>query len=216
MRTHHAVIAAAMLSALSGALVAAPAEAGTRVTAASPVASALRYPQPPCVAYLPPNTSYRAYTANYLTDGIGRPLQVVAPNLLRRNASRSACEQTVGAMGPAGYQGGHMLAATLRGVSERYNLTPMQGNQINLGIMKKIENGAKRCLRIAAVKNYTVRLTYPAGASVVPERIAVSMTPKAKAPAVPFTISFPNRVLAPQAYSALRNKIANRFTASGC
>ncbi|MFC7564429.1 hypothetical protein ACFQU9_14560 [Actinomadura namibiensis] len=62
-----------------------------------------------------------------------------------------------------------MITATLRGASEHYNPVPMQGNQINQGLMKAIENGAKRCLTRAAATGYTITLTYPTGTSMGPD-----------------------------------------------
>ncbi|MGK5554748.1 DNA/RNA non-specific endonuclease [Actinomadura kijaniata] len=166
--------------------------------------------------YLTPNTAYTAIHRTYRTDAIGRPRRASVTTLSQRTSPRSLCETTVGGWGPPGYQGGHLIAATLRGVSERYNLVPMQGNQINQGLMKAIENGAKRCLTRAVVTGYTVTLTYPTGTSVVPARIQVDMLPHARNPAVPFTASFRNSPYQPAGYTRLRNEIRAKFTRSGC
>ncbi|WP_084000320.1 DNA/RNA non-specific endonuclease [Actinomadura kijaniata] len=194
----------------------APKKVPAGASARAPEGWALRYPQVPCVQYLTPNTAYTAIHRTYRTDAIGRPRRASVNTLSQRTSPRSPCEPTVGAWGPPGYQGGHLIAATLRGVSERYNLVPMQGNQINQGLMKAIENGAKRCLTRAAVTGYTITLTYPAGTSVVPARIQVDMLPHARNPAVPFTASFRNTTYQPAGYTRLRNEIRAKFTRSGC
>lgn len=210
MRARAAVMATAAL------LVLLPTAPAIAATSAPQAPTARRYPIVDCVPYLPADTIYNAIFRDYQTDGLGRPDLATAANLTRGNSPRTPCETTVGGWGPPGYQGGHLIAATLRGVSQRYNLVPMQGTQINQGLMKAIENGAKKCLDVAAVTNYTVSLHYPVGPSVVPDRITVSMTPQAIQPPIPFNISFPNTTLTRRHYTRLKNRISAQFIADGC
>lgn len=62
--------------------------------------------------YIAVNTTYTAIYRDYTTDAIGQPLTAGAPKLSQKTSPRSPCETTVGGRWPAGYQGGHLIAAT--------------------------------------------------------------------------------------------------------
>src|SRR5262245_36400597 len=66
----------------------------------------------------------------------------------------------------------HLIASSFDGPGLRYNLVPMRGRQINQGLMKRVENGARACLEgDASVTDYRVRLHYP-------DRIDITMSIK--------------------------------------
>jgi hypothetical protein len=70
-----------------------------------------------------------------------------AGSLTASEADRGPCQRKVGHMADApGYDGGHLIAATLRGVDERYDLAP-QWVSVNRGLYEKMEADNKRCLK---------------------------------------------------------------------
>ncbi|MEV0389431.1 DNA/RNA non-specific endonuclease [Nonomuraea sp. NPDC050643] len=175
---------AATLVSLSGRLEPPPVTASPR-NPRQPVASPRSTKQPvatprsagiPCVKYLAKNHTYRSIWA-YTTDDLGRPHQAQAGNLTSQTQRRSKCEQEVGQWGGPNHQGGHMIAATLKGTSQRANLVPVT-TQVNLTLMKAFENQAKRCLSTPnrQVLNYTTTAFYKRNDSgVVPDHLTMSM-----------------------------------------
>lgn len=129
----------------------------------------------PCVKHLPKDY-YRSVWAYNLT--VGRPHQAQAGNLSLGTKPRSSCEQTVGSWGGPGYDGTHLIAATLKGTSQRFNLVPAT-QVVNRTIMKSFENAAKKCLNTPGklVLNYTVTAFYKNGdrEGVVPTKFTMSM-----------------------------------------
>ncbi|GAA3163817.1 DNA/RNA non-specific endonuclease [Nonomuraea salmonea] len=125
---------------------------------------------PPCARLLEASATYRAYEHTFTTDAAGRPAEAVAKTLVDRDAPRGSCEGKVGDWGGSGdWQGGHLIAASFRGASMRYNLVPMRGRQINQGLMKRVENGARACLEDGGeVRDYRVRLHYPDRTTLTP------------------------------------------------
>ncbi|MER6809904.1 DNA/RNA non-specific endonuclease [Spirillospora sp. NPDC000708] len=72
----------------------------------------------PCDRHLAASATFHANGATYTTDAQGRPVSA-ADNLTASVADRGPC-QKVGHMADApGYDGGHLIAATLHGVDER-------------------------------------------------------------------------------------------------
>ncbi|WP_425549396.1 DNA/RNA non-specific endonuclease [Actinomadura miaoliensis] len=103
---------------------------------------------------------------------MSRPERAEATDLIDLPTDRGPCQGEVGHMAAtSGYDGGHLIAATLHGVDRRYDLVP-QWHSINRGIYMRWEEGAKRCLRAPGgrVRRYAVRIEYPAGDSVRPVR----------------------------------------------
>jgi len=95
----------------------------------------------------------------------------------------------------------------------RYNLVPMRGRQINQGLMKRVENGARDCLESGgAVREYRVRLHYPDGATLTPDTIRVSL----KAASRPVTVTLPNRTLSAKELRSRQDGITAAFDAASC
>jgi hypothetical protein len=70
-------------------------------------------------------------------------------------ADRGSCQGKVGHMAPEkNHDGGHLIAATLHGVDERYDMVP-QWYSINRGIYLRMESGAKDCLKEPGGKSST-------------------------------------------------------------
>jgi hypothetical protein len=152
----------------------------------------------PCVKYLKKNHRYQSrYIFN--TDGAGRPNTGNANNLSIKTAPRSKCEGTVGGWGGKDFHGGHLIAATLNGPSNRANLVPMH-KSVNLGAMKVMENIVKSCIRRhpGGATSWHATADYPNGSTVVPDRIRVTIyTRAAKSKSVgTITMNVPNRQIA--------------------
>ncbi|HEX4816913.1 MAG TPA: DNA/RNA non-specific endonuclease [Nonomuraea sp.] len=190
------------LTRLSTVLPRAAAAAALLLAASSAVPAA---DAAPCERFLEPNHTYRANRHTFVTDVRGRPVEALAPALADRAASRTSCQGTVGDWGGRGdWNGGHLIAASFGGVGKRYNLAPMQGRQINQGLMKRVEDGARACLEDAGeVSDYRVRLHYPDDSTVVPDTIRISLRTTRD---VAFTL--PNERLSEREVEDLEEKIA--------
>ncbi|WP_414166938.1 DNA/RNA non-specific endonuclease [Streptoverticillium reticulum] len=211
---HRLWAAAGLAGAVTAGVLATPAAAAT--TAPSAAGAAADYP---CVQYL---TAFQGQTVRatwtYHIDAQGRPEWARAGTLSAGTSPRTKCETTVGNMGGTGYDGGHLIASTLKGVSKRINLVPMR-HSVNIGIYKMFENGAKKCLKAPGmqVTNYSAVAHYPAGPSVVPDSFTVSMLPRKKG-AVNSTIKLdiPNKDLSPQKAAGLKRVLNTGLAANKC
>ncbi|GAA4930016.1 hypothetical protein HD597_004249 [Nonomuraea thailandensis] len=132
----------------------------------------------PCERHLKPAHTYHAHRQTFTTDDTGRPVEALARKLVDRSATRTACQSTVGDWGGRGdWNGGHLIAASFDGVGLRYNLVPMRGRQINQGLMKRVEDGARSCLEgDRAVTDYRVRLRYPGRTALAPDQIRITLS----------------------------------------
>jgi DNA/RNA non-specific endonuclease len=203
----------------AGVVVTGAAPAGAVPAGAVPagaVAAPVVPPTVPCNRLLTPNTTYTDGNRHWQTDGNGRPRRAVVGALVRQTAARNACTRFVGQLGPAGFQGGHLIAADFNGPSERYNLVPLQGTRVNQGVMAHVETWARTCLQRGGVHNYVVTVKYPAPTSVVPARIRIAMTPQALLQPRRVTVTIPNRALAAQPYQQLIASTNTQFRAAGC
>ncbi|KPC78297.1 hypothetical protein ADL27_48480 [Streptomyces sp. NRRL F-6602] len=210
-RTALALVAAGALAAAlaPASLAAAPPVPGT-------AAPGTDYP---CTQYL---TAWAGKTVRstwtFHIDAKGRPQQAKAVNLSAGNSPRSKCEGTVGSWGGKGSDGGHLIAATLKGVSKRINLVP-QRHKINNGIYKWFENGAKHCLSVKDMKvtNYTSTVHYPNATTVVPSSFTVSMLPSKKGMKnTEISLDIPNEDISVQKESGLKRRLNNGLRANGC
>ncbi|MEV0387784.1 DNA/RNA non-specific endonuclease [Nonomuraea sp. NPDC050643] len=168
----------------------------------------------PCDRTLQPGHTYQAHHHVYTTDSAGRPSDALAKTLTGKDADRGACEGTVGDWGGRGdWQGGHLIAASFDGVSRRYNLVPMRGRQINQGLMKRVENGARACLEgDGTVADYRVRLRYPDRTALAPDQITITMSPEAAR----ISLTLPNRTMPEKELRSWQDRIAKAFQAAGC
>lgn len=141
-------------------------------TNAGPVA-VLAAADVPCDKHIARNHAYRDGALVYTTDGEGRPIGATG-RVKHARRPRTDCERTVGHWGGPGYQGAHLIAATLNGISRRYNLVPAT-REVNLQLMGAFENAAKRCLDAGNVVIYTVSVGYT-NPGVVPENFTMMMT----------------------------------------
>ncbi|MFK0296478.1 DNA/RNA non-specific endonuclease [Streptomyces sp. NPDC090442] len=151
-------------------------------------------------------------------DANGRPDRAIADSLSAGTSPRSQCETTVGGWGGGGYDGGHLIASTLKGVSKRINLVPMKAS-INRGIYKKVEGAAKKCLSTLGKKDkisYNVSVGYPDPKSVVPRDMTVAMTVKKGTGKKDFKLTIPNQNISPQKEAALKKQLNNGLKAAGC
>ncbi|WP_312874901.1 DNA/RNA non-specific endonuclease [Actinomadura litoris] len=116
----------------------------------------------------------------FRTDARGRPKTATAkPLAAGAGHPDPQCRADVGHFGGTGYDGGHLIAQTLRGPTRRHNLVP-QWHTINRGIYHSFENAAKKCLAKGQVQVYTATVFYPrSGDSVIPDHFKTSMTVKA-------------------------------------
>ncbi|MCK2219415.1 DNA/RNA non-specific endonuclease [Actinomadura sp. ATCC 31491] len=172
----------------------------------------------PCERYLQPGHTYRAGPGTFTTDGQGRPQEAVAKTLTQAKGERTGCESTVGNWAGSGdWNGGHLIAASFGGVSRRYNLVPMRGRQINQGLMKRVEDGARACLDgRGAVTGYRVRLHYPDARNIVPDGIAMSLTPSVSGRSRQLGFTLPNKTLPASEVKAKEAEIDKEFEAAGC
>ncbi|MFC4118025.1 DNA/RNA non-specific endonuclease [Nonomuraea zeae] len=171
-----------------------------------------------CERHLQPDHTYRANQHTFTTDRRGRPIDALAKTLTAKDAERGECESTVGNWGGRGdWQGGHLIAASFNGVSRRYNLVPMRGRQINQGLMKRVENGARACLEGAGtVADYRVRLHYPDENAISPDRIQVTMSPRISNVSRQVTLTLPNENLPAEQLESWETKITKAFQAARC
>jgi hypothetical protein len=126
----------------------------------------------PCDKFIEKKHTYKSVWT-FVTDDEGRPNTAASRHLSVATSPRDkACETKVGNFGGKGYEGGHMIAATLRGTSKRFNLIP-ETKSANNGAAKAIENSAKRCKLKGAVTDYVTQAWYPNKTSVIPNRITM-------------------------------------------
>ncbi|MEV0617415.1 DNA/RNA non-specific endonuclease [Nonomuraea sp. NPDC050404] len=169
-----------------------------------------------CHPHLRPAHTYQANRQTFTTDDVGRPVEARADQLVDRSAPRGGCQGTVGNWGGEGdWNGGHLIAASFNGVSMRYNLVPMRGRQINQGLMKRVEDGARNCLeRTGPVRDYRVRLRYPDRTTLVPDHIEISLSPKGAPRQAAF--AFPNRTLTAKDLRERQDGITRTFQEARC
>nr|WP_281258438.1 DNA/RNA non-specific endonuclease [Actinomadura mexicana] len=99
--------------------------------------------------------------------------------------------------GPAGYDGGHLIAATLHGFDERYDLVP-QWASVKRGIYERMEAGAKDCLKARAATscNYRIRVSYSDLTTLTPDTSTTDVQVDTEAhPAQSIQLTIPNRAL---------------------
>ncbi|MBF8190262.1 DNA/RNA non-specific endonuclease [Nonomuraea sp. K274] len=192
------------------------AAAALLITAASAPSTAPD--EAPCERHLRPAHTYHAGHHTFTTDRLGRPIDALARTLTTKTASRGECESTVGDWGGRGdWQGGHLIAASFGGVSRRYNLAPVRGRQINQGLMKRVENGARSCLEgDGAVSAYRVRLRYPDQETITPDRIHMTMSPKISGVSREVALTLPNESLSASDLDRWEGRITKAFEAAGC
>ncbi|MFC7039299.1 DNA/RNA non-specific endonuclease [Nonomuraea rubra] len=171
-------------------------------------ASAYAPDSAPCERHLKPAHTYHAHRQTFTTDDAGRPAEALARKLVDRSAPRTACQSTVGEWGGRGdWNGGHLIAASFDGVGLRYNLVPMRGRQINQGLMKRVEDGARACLEgDGAVTDYRVRLRYPGRTALVPDQIRISLSASRT-----LEFALPNRELTAKELRTRQEEIAKAF-----
>ncbi|KEF04840.1 hypothetical protein ADK47_16420 [Streptomyces rimosus subsp. rimosus] len=199
--------------------VAVPASAAA---AAVPAATEAAEPRAaiPCEMYLTDlkNQDVKS-TWTFHVDAHGRPERATAKKLTVGDSPRDQkCETKVGNWGGSGFDGGHLIAATLKGVSKRVNLVPME-RSINRGIYKSFETGAKNCIK--AGKNETAYksvVQYPNDTSVVPNKFTVSMVPKARGGSrgPEIRLEIPNAELTPKKKKELKNTLNEGLAKNGC
>ncbi|GAA2208325.1 hypothetical protein GCM10009850_037830 [Nonomuraea monospora] len=167
----------------------------------------------PCERHLKPAHTYHAHHHTFTTDDAGRPVEALARKLADRSAARTGCQGIVGNWGGSGdWNGGHLIAASFDGVGMRYNLVPMQGRQINQGLMKSVEDGARSCLDgEGTVADYRVRLRYPDRDTLAPDQITISLSAPAK-----LEFDLPNRALPVKDFEARQEKITKAFQEARC
>jgi hypothetical protein len=195
--------AAAVLALVATSTTAAPAYAPDAAT---------------CERLLQPDHTYRANQHTFTTDHLGRPIDALAKTLTAKAAQRGECESTVGNWGGRGdWQGGHLIAASFNGVSRRYNLVPMRGRQINQGLMKRVENGARACLEgDGTVADYRVRLHYADKKAIAPDQIQVTMSPRISNVSRKVALTLPNEDLPAAQLKSWETKITDAFQAARC
>jgi hypothetical protein len=173
----------------------------------------------PCDRLLQPNALYRAHTATYRTDAQGRPERAEAEDLTASVADRGSCQGKVGHMAPAsGFDGGHLIAATLHGVDERYDLVP-QWYSVNRGIYLRMESGAKSCLDDPGgrIVHYRIRVSYPDPDTLVPDLFHTDVrVATAEHAAQTIKLAIPNRALDQAEYQELRSRLNSALDAAGC
>ncbi|WP_043626604.1 DNA/RNA non-specific endonuclease [Nonomuraea candida] len=172
----------------------------------------------PCERLLKPDHTYRANRQTFTTDDTGRPVEALAENLVDRSAPRGECQSTVGNWAGAGdWNGGHLIAASFHGVSMRYNLVPLRGRQINQGLMKQVEDGARACLEgDGSVSGYRVRLHYPDREALAPDRIEITLSPRVSGVSRQLTFTLPNQVLSASDFKNRQERITETFRAARC
>lgn len=172
----------------------------------------------PCDRHIKPEHTYHAQQHTFTTDDLGRPIDALARTLIDKDAPRGECEGTVGDWGGSGdWQGGHLIAASFHGVSLRYNLVPMRGRQINQGLMKRVENGARTCLDgDGTVADYRVRLHYPDRTTLTPDSLHVTLSPKISGVSRQISLTLPNHAVPAKELESWQERITKAFRAARC
>jgi hypothetical protein len=173
----------------------------------------------PCDRHLAADATFHASGASYTTDAQGRPASAAADDLTASVADRGPCQRKVGHMADApGYDGGHLIAATLHGVDERYDLVP-QWASVNRGLYEKMEAGSKRCLKAPGgrIDHYRIRVTYPDAISLAPDLYYTDVAvDTADHPEQTIQLTIPNRALERSEYGKLRGELERGLKAAGC
>ncbi|MEW9551061.1 DNA/RNA non-specific endonuclease [Nonomuraea sp. NPDC050783] len=172
----------------------------------------------PCMRYLQPEHIYRAGGDTFATDPQGRPADALSKALRSTRGARTGCEGTVGNWAGSGdWNGGHLIAASFGGVGQRYNLVPMNGRQINQGLMKRIEDSARACLEShGSVSAYRVRLHYPDARSIIPDTITMTMTSSLSGTSRRLSFTLPNKAIPKDEVESRESAIDKEFEAAGC
>ncbi|PNE38166.1 hypothetical protein AOB60_29140 [Streptomyces noursei] len=124
----------------------------------------------------------------------------------------------MGGWGGGGYDGGHLIASTLKGVSKRINLVPMKAS-INRGIYKKTENAAKKCLSTLGRTDklsYNVTVGYGDPKPVVPRDMTVATTVKKGKGKKDIKLTIPNQDITLQKEAALKKQLNTGLKAASC
>ncbi|MFC5183463.1 DNA/RNA non-specific endonuclease [Actinomadura harenae] len=212
-----ATLTAALVSPLTttsaSAVTAPPVRSGLHPAEQGPIDPA------PCAEHLTPSHTYHADGATYRTDAQGRPERAEANDLTHSEAVRGSCQGKAGHMaGVKGYDGGHLIAATLHGVDRRYDLVP-QWASVNRGAYMKFESGAKRCLKQPGgrIHHYRIKVTYPEATTLVPDAFHtdVEVSTTGHDPQE-LKLDFPNRELSRSEYGRLRGAYERLYKAAGC
>ncbi|QZT36626.1 DNA/RNA non-specific endonuclease [Halosquirtibacter xylanolyticus] len=136
-----------------------------------------------------PNATYNANGAKYFTDELSRPTKAIMPSFARVNKvprnkgmQRQAREMAIGKIEAKNYDGGHMIANSLGGISEGINIVPQAPN-VNRRTSRNASKIAKENNFYAIedivrqnskfIKNYTVQNVY-VGTSRTPTKQIVS------------------------------------------
>ncbi|MFI0425088.1 DNA/RNA non-specific endonuclease [Spongiactinospora sp. 9N601] len=151
---------------------------------------------------------------SFTTAGQGRPQVATALGLIARDSVHTSCIADRGNMGGSGYDGGHLIAHTLNGVSERFNLVPQRAH-VNRGIAERFEHGAESCLRAGTVARYEVRVTHPPGSGVAPSRFAMRMIVTVGGNRSTIATDFPNADVIPGEQD-LKNRLDDDLRLAGC
>ncbi|RFU40162.1 hypothetical protein DZF91_18555 [Actinomadura logoneensis] len=212
--------AALALAAVATAAAACTSSAGAAPpSTAGEVASSSRIDQVPCAEHLKPNATYHANGASYYTDSKGRPERAEATNLKSSVADRGSCQSKAGHMsGTTGYDGGHLIAATLKGVDERYDLVP-QWASLNRGLYERMEAGTKSCLTKPGgrILHYRIRVGYANATTLVPSRYNTDIQVVTSGhTAQTIKLTMPNRALTTSENTRLRAALTKALTAAGC
>lgn len=182
------------------------AQPSTDAAAITAVAEAV-----PCDKHIAPNHAYRDSGFVYTTDGDGRPIGATG-RVTHAHRPRTNCEKTVGQWGGPNYQGSHLIASTLNGISRRYNLVPAT-REVNQQLMKAFENAAKKCLDAGNVVIYTVAVGYT-DPDVIPENFTMMMTIGVQQ--IHVSMSFKNKHYESRFISAKKRKLSNDLRRANC
>ncbi|WP_026413265.1 DNA/RNA non-specific endonuclease [Actinomadura oligospora] len=212
--------AALALVAVATAATACTSSAGAAPhSKAGEVASSSKVDQVPCAEHLKPNATYHANGASYHTDSKGRPERAEASDLKSSVADRGSCQGKAGHMsGTTGYDGGHLIAATLKGVDERYDLVP-QWASLNRGLYERMEAGTKRCLTKPGgrILHYRIRVTYANATTLTPNRYSTDIQVGTRGhSAQTIKLTMANRALTTTENTRLRAQLDKSLTAAGC
>lgn len=136
-----------------------------------------------------PNAVYNANGAKYYTDQLSRPVKAIMPSFAKvnkvprnKNMQRKAREIAIGKIEAKNYDGGHMIANSLGGISEGINIIPQAPN-----VNRKLSHTASKIAQqnnfytiedivrknSKFIKNYTVENIY-SGTSRTPIKQLVS------------------------------------------
>lgn len=218
-RTRALLTVVALTAAVLSPLTATAASALTAPPERSAPAHTAEIDPAPCAEHLAPNAIYHADGASYYTDDQGRPSRAEAADVTHSEAVRGSCQGKVGHMsGTTGYDGGHLIAATLHGVDRRYDLAP-QWASVNRGAYQHMEAGAKRCLKAPGgrILHYRIKLTYPDAVTLVPDAFNADVeVVTAEHDPAEIKLTFPNRELTRSEYGKLRGAYERQYKAAGC